>query len=65
VIRSGRSGGDCANRVDTLEAAGCDLIFTEKVTGKSTNGCTEFERLMPALKPGIVVVTDRPAQVRP
>jgi Resolvase, N terminal domain len=39
-----------------LKAAGCELIFTEKISGKSTNGRNEFKRLMRALRPGDTVV---------
>ena len=49
---------DYAIQVDALKAAGCETIFTEKVSGKSTDNRTEFKRLMRALRPGdIVVVT--------
>ena len=50
---------DHANQVDALKAAGCDLIFMEKVSGKSTNGRTEFKRLMKTLKPGDTVVVTK------
>jgi hypothetical protein len=57
---------DCSNQIDALKAAGCTTIFTERVSAKSTNNRTEFNRLMRALKPGdTVVVTklDRLARV--
>jgi DNA invertase Pin-like site-specific DNA recombinase len=57
--RVSTSKQDYANQVDALKAAGCDLIFTEKVSGKSTNGRTEFKRLMRALKPGDTVVVTK------
>src|SRR5580704_14288286 len=57
--RVSTSKQDCANQVDTLKAAGCNLIFTEKVSGKSTNGRTEFSRLMRALKSGDTVVVTK------
>jgi hypothetical protein len=37
----------------------CLSIFTEKASAKSTNGRTEFNRLMRALKPGDTVVVTR------
>jgi DNA invertase Pin-like site-specific DNA recombinase len=43
---------DHAAQVETLKAAGCERIFSEKVSGKSTNGRREFDRLMKALLPG-------------
>jgi DNA invertase Pin-like site-specific DNA recombinase len=46
-------------QVDTLKAAGCGTIFTEKASGKSTTGRTEFKRLMKALKPGDTVVVTK------
>ena len=49
---------DYAAQVEALEAAGCEKIFSEKMSGKSTNGRREFDKLMRALLPGdIVVVT--------
>ena len=57
--RVSTSKQDCANQVDALKAAGCTTIFTEKVSGKSTNGRTEFKRLMRALKPGDTVVVTK------
>jgi DNA invertase Pin-like site-specific DNA recombinase len=50
---------DYAIQVEALKAAGCDLVFTEKVSGKSTNGRTEFKRLMKALKSGDTVVVTK------
>ncbi len=49
---------DCTAQVDTLKAAGCERIFSEKASGKSTNGRREFDKLMRALGQGdIVTVT--------
>jgi DNA invertase Pin-like site-specific DNA recombinase len=50
---------DHALQVDALKAAGCTTIFTEKVSGKSTDGRTEFKRMMRALKPGDTVVVTK------
>ena len=45
-------------QVEALKAAGCGKIFSEKASGKSTNGRREFDRLMKSLVPGdIVLVT--------
>ena len=46
---------DYAAQVDTLKAAGCERIFSEKASGKSTNGRPEFAKLIKALLPGDVV----------
>jgi DNA invertase Pin-like site-specific DNA recombinase len=46
-------------QVDALKAAGCERIFAEKVSGKSTNGRREFEKLMRALNPGDTVVVTK------
>ena len=46
---------DHAAQVEALKAAGCERIFSEKASGKSTNGRPEFAKLMRALKPGDVV----------
>jgi DNA invertase Pin-like site-specific DNA recombinase len=58
--RVSTSKQDYALQVDTMKAAGCETIFTEKASGKSTNGRTEFNRLMRALKPGDTVVVTKP-----
>src|SRR5262249_15114649 len=47
---------DYQGQVDALKAAGCERIFSEKASGKSTNGRREFDKLMKALLPGDVVV---------
>jgi DNA invertase Pin-like site-specific DNA recombinase len=47
---------DYAAQVDALKAAGCERIFSEKASGKSTNGRREFDKLMRALVPGDIVV---------
>lgn len=49
---------DYQGQVEALKAAGCEKIYSEKASGKSTNGRREFEKLMKDLLPGdIVVVT--------
>jgi DNA invertase Pin-like site-specific DNA recombinase len=56
---------DYAAQVDALKAAGCERIFSEKASGKSTNGRREFEKLMKALARGdvaVVVKLDRLAR---
>jgi DNA invertase Pin-like site-specific DNA recombinase len=50
---------DYAIQVDALKAAGCETIFTEKVSGKSTDGRREFKRMMKALSPGDTVVVTK------
>ena len=50
---------DYQAQVDALQAAGCERIFSEKVSGKSTNGRREFEKLMRALLPGDVVAVTK------
>ena len=42
---------DYAAQVDALKAAGCRKIFSEKASGKSTNGRREFDRLMKSMVP--------------
>lgn len=46
-------------QVEALKAAGCERIFAEKVSGKSTDGRREFQRLMKALNPGDTVVVTK------
>jgi len=50
---------DYAAQVDSLKAAGCERIFSEKASGKSTNGRKEFDKLMKALLPGDTVVVTK------
>ena len=47
---------DYQGQVEALEAAGCERIYSEKVSGKSTDGRREFKRLMKDLLPGDTVV---------
>jgi DNA invertase Pin-like site-specific DNA recombinase len=46
---------DYAAQVVALQAAGCERIFSEKRSGKSTKDRPEFNKLMRALLPGDVV----------
>jgi DNA invertase Pin-like site-specific DNA recombinase len=49
---------DYTAQVDALKANGCERIYSEKASGKSTNGRPQLARLLKALLPGdIVVVT--------
>jgi DNA invertase Pin-like site-specific DNA recombinase len=50
---------DYAAQVEALKAAGCEKIFSEKQSGKSTDGRPEFKRLMKAILPGDVVVVTK------
>jgi DNA invertase Pin-like site-specific DNA recombinase len=47
---------DYQAQVEALRLAGCEKIFSEKKSGKSTHGRREFEKLMKALLPGDSVV---------
>jgi DNA invertase Pin-like site-specific DNA recombinase len=47
---------DYQGQVDALKAAGCEKIYSEKVSGKSTDDRRQFKRLMTDLLPGDVVV---------
>ena len=50
---------DYAAQVDALKAAGCERIYSEKASGKSTNGRPELAKLMKALLPGDVVAVTK------
>jgi DNA invertase Pin-like site-specific DNA recombinase len=50
---------DYAGQVAALEAAGCERIFSEKASGKSTDGRREFEKLKRVLLPGDAVVVTK------
>ena len=49
---------DYSAQVEALKAAGCERIWSEKASGKSTNGRPQLAKLMRAILPeDIVVVT--------
>ena len=50
---------DYQGQVDALKAAGCERIYSEKMSGKSTNGRRQFEKLMKDLLPGDTVVVTK------
>ena len=50
---------DYTAQVEALKAAGCERIFGEKASGKSTNGRPEFAKLLKALLPGDTVVVTK------
>ena len=47
---------DYSAQVDTLKAAGCERIFSEKRSGKSATDRPEFNKLMRTLVPGDIIV---------
>ncbi len=56
---------DFDGQVEALKAVGCERIYSEKASGKSTNGRHELSKALRALKPGdtlIVVRLDRLAR---
>ena len=57
--RVSRDTQDYRAQVEALKAAGCERIFSEKASGKSTNGRPEFGKLMKALLPGDAVVVTK------
>jgi DNA invertase Pin-like site-specific DNA recombinase len=54
--RVSSSTQDHAAQVEMLKAAGCERIYSEKTSGKSTNGRPELGKLMKVLVPGDTVV---------
>jgi DNA invertase Pin-like site-specific DNA recombinase len=50
---------DYQGQVEALKAAGCERTFSEKMSGKSTSGRREFDKLMKALVPGDTVVVTK------
>jgi DNA invertase Pin-like site-specific DNA recombinase len=47
---------DYQGQVDALKAFGCERIYSEKQSGKTTDGRRQFEKLMKELLPGDTVV---------
>jgi DNA invertase Pin-like site-specific DNA recombinase len=50
---------DHAAQIEALKAAGCERIYREKMSAKSTDGRREFEKLMKTLVPGDTVVVTK------
>lgn len=50
---------DTAAQLDALKSAGCDRIYEENVSGKSTKNRPELNRLLDAVRPGDVIVVHR------
>jgi DNA invertase Pin-like site-specific DNA recombinase len=50
---------DYTTQVETLKAAGCERIYSEKQSGKSLAARREFDRLMRGLVPGDTVVVTK------
>jgi DNA invertase Pin-like site-specific DNA recombinase len=50
---------DFNGQVDRLKAAGCTRIYSEKVSGKSTNGRHELQKVLRRLQPGDVIMVTR------
>jgi DNA invertase Pin-like site-specific DNA recombinase len=56
--RASSDSQDYSAQVDMLKANGCERIYSEKASGKSTNGRPQLAKMLKALMPGdIVVVT--------
>ena len=54
--RVSSKGQDYQGQVAALRAAGCEKIYSEKVSGKTTKDRREFTKLMKALLPGDVIL---------
>ena len=50
---------DYTSQVEALKAAGCERIFSEKASARSTDGRREFKKLMKALLPGDTVLVTK------
>ena len=50
---------DYRSQVEALKASGCKKIYSEKASGKSTNGRPELAKVMKALHPGDTVVVTK------
>jgi DNA invertase Pin-like site-specific DNA recombinase len=60
--RVSSTGQDYDGQVERLKAAGCTKVFSEKASGKSTNGWHALDKAIRALQPGDMLVTVRLAQ---
>jgi hypothetical protein len=50
---------DFNGQIERLRAAGCDQVFSEKASGKSTNGRHALDKAIRVLRPGDTLVTVR------
>jgi DNA invertase Pin-like site-specific DNA recombinase len=50
---------DLCLQIEKLKAAGCDKVYSEKVSGQSTNGRHELTKAMKALEPGDTLIVAR------
>ena len=50
---------DYSAQVEALKVAGCERIYSEKASGKSTNGRPQLAKMLKALLPGDVVVVTK------
>lgn len=50
---------DFNSQTDRLKVAGCTRVFSEKASGKSTNGRHQLDKALRALQPGDTLVTVR------
>ena len=57
--RVSSKGQDYAAQVEALKAGGCDRIFSEKASGKTTDGRPQFAKLQKVLLPGDTVVVTK------
>lgn len=57
--RVSSAGQSLEVQAERLKAAGCDLLFEEKVSGTSRNGRDELRRMLSVLRPGDQVVVTR------
>jgi DNA invertase Pin-like site-specific DNA recombinase len=57
--RVSSSAQDYQGQIEALNVAGCLKIYSEKISGKTTDGRKEFNRLMRDLLPGDVVVVTK------
>jgi DNA invertase Pin-like site-specific DNA recombinase len=59
AYRRKNSSGHLRAWRQSLKAAGCTKIYSEKASGKSTNGRPELAKVMKVLKPGDAVVVTK------
>jgi DNA invertase Pin-like site-specific DNA recombinase len=57
--RASSKAQDYTAQVEALKAAGCEKIYSEKQSAKSTDGRPEFAKLMKALLPSDMVVVTK------
>jgi DNA invertase Pin-like site-specific DNA recombinase len=57
--RVSSTGQSLEHQIEALEAAGCEKVYSEKASGRSTSGRTQLDRALDQLRDGDTLVVTR------